>query len=160
MSVRIEASRRVAAPPSAVYGIIADYRDGHPRILPPRAFAWLRVEAGGTGAGTRIRFGLRVLGRMEEYEGEVIEPEPGRRLVEEYPARRSRTSFIVDPEDDGRASRVTFVTEAPSRGGLAGRLEQFLARRLLMPIYREELDRLAALAEGRATYDPVPSSPR
>ena len=34
---RITASRRVAAPASRVYDIIADYRDGHPSIL-PRAF--------------------------------------------------------------------------------------------------------------------------
>ena len=48
------AERTVPVPAAAVYALLADYRDGHPRILPP-AFSDLTVLRGGTGAGTVIR---------------------------------------------------------------------------------------------------------
>ncbi len=45
------AERTIPAPAAAVYALLADYRDGHPRILPP-AFSDLTVLQGGIGAGT------------------------------------------------------------------------------------------------------------
>jgi len=46
-------SSRVTAPAAVAYGIIADYRDGHPHILPAKYFRNLQVQAGGRGAATR-----------------------------------------------------------------------------------------------------------
>ena len=58
------AERTVPAPAAAVYALLADYRDGHPRILPP-AFSDLMVLQGGIGAGTIIRFSLKFAGRRQ-----------------------------------------------------------------------------------------------
>src|SRR5712672_1477568 len=80
--IRIEVSRDLAVPPQAAYRVIADYRAGHPRIIPPRAFRDLTVERGGVGAGTIIRFRMRIGGVEREYRATVTEPEPGRVLVE------------------------------------------------------------------------------
>ena len=77
----VSKSAEIGAPADRLYGIIADYRNGHPRILPP-AFTELTVEAGGVGAGTRIRVGMRMLGRVMTFPAEVSEPDPGRVLVE------------------------------------------------------------------------------
>lgn len=44
---RVKASAVIAAPAPVVYSIIADYRHGHPSILPPRYFDNLEVLAGG-----------------------------------------------------------------------------------------------------------------
>ena len=62
--LRVSAERTVPAPAAAVYALLADYRDGHPRILPP-AFSDLKVVRGGAGAGTEIRFALRLGGRSK-----------------------------------------------------------------------------------------------
>jgi hypothetical protein len=157
--IRLEASRRIEAPASTVYGLLADYHDAHRRVVSPRGFLWLRPERGGVGAGTEIRFAIRVLGRTEEYYGVVSEPEPGRVLLEDYPDRRAWTRFVVDPVAGG-AAKVTIETEAPGRGGVAGWLEGVIARRALLPLYRHELERLADIAEGRQLHEPVPLAKR
>src|SRR5215510_10711701 len=133
----VSRTAEIGAPADRLYGIIADYRNGHPRILPP-AFTGLTVEAGGVGAGTRIRVGMRVLGRVMTFPAEVSEPNPGRVLVERnFGDRPSVTTFTVDRLDPAR-SRVTISTELPARAGILGRLERFFTRRFLEPIYAAE----------------------
>jgi len=82
---RISATRRIAAPPEAVYAVFADYREAHPRILPPSFFVGLTVEEGGYGEGTVVLVKGRFAGRVRTLRGVVTEPEPGRLLVERYP---------------------------------------------------------------------------
>ena len=50
--LRIAVSSLIQAPAQQAYAIIADYRNGHPRILPRPYFVSLTVEQGGVGAGT------------------------------------------------------------------------------------------------------------
>ena len=140
---RISATAEIAAPPATVYRVFADYRQHHPRIL-PAAFSNFAVHQGGVGAGTRFTFDLRVLGRNRHYEGVASEPEPGRYLVEKYPADGSETSFLVEPS--GAGSRVTIATEFNGRSGLAGAIERWLIERILRPIYTDELERVANYA--------------
>ena len=45
-SVTVEARATVRAPADRVYELIADYRAGHPRIVPPKYFQNLVVERG------------------------------------------------------------------------------------------------------------------
>ena len=140
----VSRTARIDAPPDRIYGILRDYHHGHPSIL-PKAFRNLTVEQGGVGAGTKIRFDATVFGRTQQYVGVVSEPEPGRVLVERYTApSASATTFIVEPQDGGRAATVTFLTEMPGRGGVAGRIERWVMNRILQPIYAEELQNLAA----------------
>jgi hypothetical protein len=137
---RISASAEIAAAPASVYRVFADYRQHHPRILPD-AFSNFAVQEGGVGAGTRFTFDLRVLGRTRHYEGVAYEPEPGRYLVEKYPAEGSQTSFLVEPS--GTGSRVTITTEFEGRSGVAGAIERWMIERILRPIYTDELARVA-----------------
>src|ERR1051325_550535 len=89
----VSASMRIAAPPARLYGLLADYHTGHPSIL-PKQFSNLRVEVGGVGAGTVIRFDMTVFGRKQVFRGMVSEPEPGRILVERYDEpNTSETTF-------------------------------------------------------------------
>lgn len=147
-TISASASASIAAPAATVYGIIADYRAGHPAILPRKYFRNLAVEAGGTGAGTRIRFEMRVLGATRTVHGEVTEPEPGRRLVETYPDSGTRTTFLVEPAGDGRAAHVTISTRYEN-AGWPGWVEWLLVPGLLRRIYRAELANLAAVAQAR-----------
>jgi Polyketide cyclase / dehydrase and lipid transport len=155
----ISASRRIEALPAAIYSLIADYHDGHRRIVPPKIFRWLSVDKGGIGDGTEIRFAMRVFGSMRTARGIVTEPQPGRVLVESYPDTGDITTFIVEPTQDAGASSVTITTDLHVADGFSGRLQGFMAERFLRPLYLEELQRLADLAEGRQRHDPVPRQP-
>ena len=149
-SFEVEASARVEAPAEVVYRIIADYRDGHPHVLPKQYFEWLEVEQGGRGEGTVIRFQMRVLGQTRVLRAVVTEPEPGRVLVESDTGGAGPvTTFTVEPAGEG--SRVTFSTKLTSNGGPVGLLERFVLRRVLRRIYARELEQLERLAVERAS---------
>jgi hypothetical protein len=147
-SHRISATAIIAAPPSELYGIIADYREKHPRILPRPPFESLVVEEGGLGEGTVIQVNMRLLGRHQSFRATVTEPEPGRVLVETNDTGYV-TTFRVEPVGGGDRTAVTISTEAPHRG-LAGALESWLVGRLLRPVYRRELEQLAEVAGAAA----------
>ncbi|HLS47817.1 MAG TPA: SRPBCC family protein [Gemmatimonadales bacterium] len=140
----IHASALIHAPPREVYAIIADYRAGHPQILPRPPFVSLDVEQGGTGEGTVIRVRMRVLGKAQEFRATVSEPEPGRVLVESNDTGYV-TVFTVDPENDGRHSRVGITTTHPVKRGPLAALERWFTGRLLRPVYQRELALLESL---------------
>jgi hypothetical protein len=140
----------IPAPPAVVYRILADYRTGHPEILPLKSFFDFVVESGGYGAGTVIQFKMRLAGMTREIRGEVSEPEPGRLLVESYPDAGTVTSFEVQPRDGGGSS-VTIKTEWKS-AGIKGFFESLIVPRLLRRVYVEELKRLAQLASDRECF--------
>jgi len=146
--VSVGADAVVDAPPEVVYGLIADYRHGHPRIVPAEYFQDIVVERGGVGAGTAIRFKARLLGVTRLLRAEVTEPSPGSVLVETDPDTGVRTTFTVAARDGGRAAHVSIVTELPARG-LRGRLEAMFARRLLPKVYALELENIARVASRR-----------
>ncbi len=144
----ISASAVVPARRDVVYALIANYRDGHPRIL-PRQFSNLVVDEGGVGAGTVIRFQMRLLGRTKSFRAAITEPEPGRVLVEtDLDTNGAITTFTVDAGTAPADSRVTISTAIPRKKGVAGWLEEMLATMLLRPIYLDELANLARVATG------------
>lgn len=149
--LHVASAARIPAPAEAVYRLIADYRDGHPRILPARYFSDLHVESGGYGAGTVIRFRTRVGGLERAYHMVVSEPEPGHVLVEreaEPTAAQVETTFTVAPATDGRACDVTIATAMRTSGGVAGVLERWLSPQMLRRVYQAELRQLATVAES------------
>ncbi len=139
--IRIEVTADVGAPAADVYRMIADYHDGHTRIIPPRYFRNLRVIEGGYGEGTVIEFDMLVFGKTSHARARVSEPEPGRVLVETYPDTGWVTSFIVEPRG-ASSSRVTIRTDALVRGGLLGRLEGAFVRSFLSRVFPAELAQL------------------
>jgi hypothetical protein len=147
--IHVTSSAIVAAPRPIVYGIIADYRQGHPSILPAKYFQDLQVVEGGIGAGTRITFQMR-LGKLWRLHAHVTEPEPGRRLCEIYPDTGMVTTFTVDPEDAGATSRVTIATRY-TKPGLAGWLERWLVSGYLRAVFTAELRELDVQARARAS---------
>jgi len=146
-SIRVSAERVIAAPAARVYDLVADYRDGHPRILPPEYFGAISVERGGRGAGTRIRFEMKAFGKVNVGLAEVTEPVPGRELRETLDDGIV-TTFRVDPLDEG-TTRVTIETSY-DKPGLRGFLESILAPRFLRKVFVAELALLAREAT-RAT---------
>lgn len=141
----IEAERTIAATPEVAWDILADYRDGHRRIL-PREFRDYAVERGGTGAGTIITFAVRTGGVTRRFRPEVTAPEPGRVLRETDTLTGDTTTFTVTPVDGGRRANVRFTTEMAVRDGPLGAVERAVSRMLILPMYRRELANLDALA--------------
>ena len=145
----VSASALIHAAPEHVYALVADYRDGHTRIIPRPPFVSLEVEEGGTGSGTVIRVGIRMLGKVVHYRAVVTEPEPGRVLLETND-NGYETSFTVEPRADGRQAHVTIATRMPWRRGPVGALERWLMPRLLRPMFIRELALLDEVASGRS----------
>ena len=136
----------IAAPAVRVYAILADYREHHPRILPP-AFSDFAVEQGGVGAGTVIRFRVTLGGQTRAYRQRVDEPSPGRVLTETDLDSGSVTTFTVTPE--GQQSRVR-ITTTYETAGIRGLIERVLAPRMLRRLYADELTRLDRYAREQA----------
>lgn len=141
----------IAAHPTQVYAVIADYRLHHPRIVPPEYFPTLEVLEGGVGAGTRTRVEMRVLGTTRVFEQVITEPEPGRILLESDSDGLSTTRFTVDEGDTSQSTHVTITTELLARPGISGLLERLFTSVMLRRIYEMELARLAEyVAQQRA----------
>lgn len=148
MTFTVSQSSLIDASAAAVYRVIADYRNGHPRILPKQLTDLEVVEGSGVGAGTVITFRARVLGVVQRFRAVVSEPEPGRVLVEtNTEPTPSVTTFIVNPVGD--KTNVTITTQfETSRAGLLGILERFATERIIPPMYREELRNLERVARS------------
>lgn len=143
------ASGLILAPAQKVYNIIADYRNGHPRILPRPYFVSLNVEQGGYGQGTIIHFQMKIMGRTQSFHSRITEPKPGRVLVETDMNTGAATSFLVEPRKAGQQAFVTITTVVNVLNGIPGNLQGWLTAQLLRPIYKKELDQLAAVASEK-----------
>ena len=142
--IRASSSTVIAAPPRVVHGIVADYHRGHPSILPPKYFGAMVVEEGGIGAGTRIRFEMRTFAGTRTLHAVITEPEPGRRLVESYPADGMVTTFTFEPGPSGAGDTLMTIDTRYQRAGLRGWFERLLVPPFLRTVFRAELALLAA----------------
>lgn len=139
-----EVARTIPASSAKIYALVADYRVGHPSILPRPPFGELVVEEGGIGAGTVIRFELKLAGKWHTTRARITEPKPGMQLDESDLAGNFVTSYHFEPLSAAE-TRLTIRTVArPRAGGLAGWLERFFTPRMLKPVYERELDLLTA----------------
>ena len=141
--IAVSAEGTVEAPADTVYRYIADMREHHPRFLPP-AFSDFRVESGGVGAGTILRYKLTAGGRTREYRTKIAEPEPGRVLTESDTGSSLVTTTAVRPRGSG--SVVQISTAWDGAGGIGGLFERMFAPRVMRSIYADELRRLDAYA--------------
>ena len=151
MSTKIfSVSKIINSPTGTVYSIIVDYNDAHPKILPNPPFVSLEVVKGGVGAGTEMIVGMEMFRKVQTFRAVVTEPEPGRTLVETTDTGY-RTTFSVEPENDGKKSLVTFTTELVGNPGILKRLEFWLTGKLLRPVYKKELENLADASAKRTS---------
>lgn len=141
------------ARPQDIYATIADYHEGHPSILPKKNLYDLKVEQGGQGAGTIIRFKARAFGVEQSFHHRVSEPQPGRVLVEQdiEPGQNVTTTFTVTPLEDGKKAQVEICTTLDASPGFKGLVERLMMPLINPPIYRKELKLLEAVARQRAS---------
>jgi len=143
----LSASKPIPAPAHIVYNLIADYRNGHPRILPKPYFVSLEVKQGGYGAGTIINYQMQLIGRIQSFHSTITEPEPGYILVETDMNTGTVTTFTVEPRLNGQEAFVTITTSTNVPSGLLGKIQGWLTTQLLRPIYLKELDQLDTVAK-------------
>jgi hypothetical protein len=139
-----EASLVIDARPEELYAVVADYRVGHPAILPKQYFSDLIVEQGGQGAGTVIRGSVTVLGQEHPFHQLVSEPQPGHVLIETDLVTGQVTRFTFEPLNGSGLTRVTIASEFPASRGFVGLLERLTRPIVARDIYREELRQLAS----------------
>ena len=142
---KFSVSKLIRSPAKVVYSIIADYNNGHPMILPKPPFVSLEVEKGGTGAGTEMIVKIEMFGKIQSYRAVVSEPDPGQVLVETANTGYI-TTFTVEQSDNGKNSYVTFTTKLTENLGLMKKIEFWFTSKLLRPVYKKELDKLAEVA--------------
>lgn len=144
----VEETAVINASASHVYNIIADYQEGHQAILPRDYFDEMIVTKGGQGTGTEITVHMSVMGVKVTYQMLVTEPEPGHIIAEEDAEAGVRTTFTVDPLEDGTQCRVTIHTKVRVKSGLAGFIEKLMNPPVMRRIYREELANLEKVAQS------------
>jgi hypothetical protein len=148
--LRAQASADVAAAAPDAYRMIADYRAGHPRIIPSRYFRNLTVEQGGYGDGTVINYDMIAFGKTRRARARVTEPEPGRVLVETDLDMGAVTTFVVEPISAAK-SRVTIATDLPTHAGPLGWIERAVAGPFLNRAFVAELAQLDAELKADAS---------
>lgn len=156
--IYVRAEAVLDARPEDVYAAIADYRHGHPNIVPKESFFDLQVEQGGYGAGTVHSFKFKSLGVVKTFRQRVSEPEPGRVLVEQDidTPQNTTTTFTIIPVEEGQKAHVEISTTMNSTPGLAGVIERMVVPMINRRVYRKELKLLEAFArKGAAGFAPT-----
>ena len=158
--IHTQAEAVLNARPEAIYDAIADYKHGHPNIIPPERFSDLLVEEGGYGEGTIIRFKVKTFGAVLNMYQRVSEPEPGRVVVEQDidSPRNAITTFTVIPMENKQQARVIIATVMNLSPGLTGVVERLLIPRLNQSTYRKEFQLLEAFAQKQGTAAPSTAS--
>lgn len=107
---RIQESLVIPSRAEALYKIVADYKNSHWHILPKQYFTSLEVVKGGFGEGTVITFRMKAFGREQVFHQEILEPEPGRVLMEKDLNTDTATTFTFEPVDAGKMTYITLAT--------------------------------------------------
>jgi carbon monoxide dehydrogenase subunit G len=142
--VDVEVETEIARPRETVAGYLFDWRNDT---------AWIggisearRIDGGDFGVGVRVARVARFLGKRIEYVNEVVELDPGHRLVMRsvqgpFPMR---ITYEVDDADGGTRVRLRNEGDASRAYRLAGPL---LARAVRRATQRD-LDRLKRILES------------
>jgi hypothetical protein len=130
----------VRAPAERVKAGLADYEGARRRAMPEQ-FSDYRVEAGGSGAGTRVHWRFAATSkRVRDQLVEVTEPDAGT-LVERDTNSSMVTTWTVRPADAG-VTTVRVRTTWTGAGGIGGFFERTFAPRGLLRVYADLLTRL------------------
>ncbi|MBV9711877.1 MAG: hypothetical protein JO011_13315, partial [Ktedonobacteraceae bacterium] len=113
----------------------------------------LRVEEGGYGEGTVIRFKMKVLGVEQTFHQRISEPEPGHILVEQdvNSAQNVVTTFVVTPLENDQKTHVEISTKMNASSGLAGVVERIVVPIINPRLYQKELKLLEEIAQKRSS---------
>ncbi len=152
MPHEVTLSRRVSAPPSAVWEVLTDLHQAQRRLS--QVTALQVITDGPYAVGTRWRETRRMMGASDTQELVVVENDPLRRTVTEAvdASTTYRTTMLLESLDESAATLLTVTFEAtvkdPTRlQRLALQVVGPLGLKLTERSIRTELDDIAAAAE-------------
>jgi hypothetical protein len=130
----------VRAPAEQVVAALGDYEGARRRAMPEQ-FSDYRVEAGGSGAGTRVHWRFAATSkRVRDQLVDVSAPD-GQTLVERDANSSMVTTWTVLPADAG-ASTVRARTTWTGASGIGGFFERTFAPKGLRRAHTDLLTRL------------------
>lgn len=150
MEQRIEVSRNIAAPPSAVWRVLTALDEAPTTLRGVKAVE--RLDGTGYEVGTRWRETRVMFGQSATEEMQVAEVDPERRtvVVSESRGARYRTVFDLTPSAGGTDLSVEFSGESGPLGAfaqLAMTVFAPLAKRATRKALEQDLADIAAAAE-------------
>lgn len=152
MPHEVTLSRRISAPPSAVWEVLTDLDHAQRRLS--QVTALHVITDGPYAVGTRWRETRRMMGASDTQELVVVENDPLRRTVTEAvdDSTTYRTTLLLESLDESAATLLTATFQAtvrdPSRlQRLALQVVGPLGLKLTERSIRTELDDIAAAAE-------------
>ncbi len=144
--VRARTARTIGAPAEKVRAALADYETVRPSILTEQ-YRDYRVETGGKGAGSRVRWVLQATkSRQRDQLVEVSVPAEDR-IVESDTNSSMVTTWTVTPEGPD-SSEVSVETTWNGAGGIGGFFERTFAPRGLARIHDGVLAKLDGVVRG------------
>ena len=130
----------VRGPAEQVLAALGDYEGARRRAMPEQ-FSDYRVEAGGTGAGTRVHWRFAATSkRVRDQLVEVSRPDE-QTLVEKDANSSMVTTWTVVPADAG-VSTVRARTTWTGASGIGGFFERTFAPKGLQRVHTDLLTRL------------------
>jgi hypothetical protein len=130
----------VRAPAERVKAALGDYEGARRRAMPEQ-FSDYRVEAGGSGAGTRVHWRFAATAkRVRDQLIDVTEPSADT-LVERDTNSSMVTTWTVSPADAG-VTTVRVRTTWTGASGVGGFFERTFAPKGLRRVYADLLTRL------------------
>jgi len=147
--ISVETTRQIPVEAARVFTSIADFKTHRPQWLLP-AYSELQVEQGGIGAGTIVRYRLKVGPRERAYRMQIAEPKPGVMLTEQDATSSLLTTWTVSP--NGTGCTVAVASQWNGAGGIGGFFERLFAPRGLRRLYDEQLARLASYAADHSDH--------
>jgi hypothetical protein len=142
-SFTVSVTHPIPAAAATVYALLADYKVGHPSILPKPYFQRLVVNKGGIGAGTIFTAEMKVMGSKQSLTMEVTEPAPGKHLRETNHQDGMVTDFLLEPQGDGKHCLLTIKTTGKFSKGIKGLIERLFSPGFMRKLYKMELDLIA-----------------
>ena len=145
--MRIEESIVIKRPPEDVFAFFVDRRNDSRWMEAVEVSEWIDGE-GPTALGRRGRIVMHTP-RLTEYEDEVTEYEPGRRVGHRMVSDSMVmfTACYADPVPGGTKATVVFEPERLP-GGPFGKLAAPFVARTVRRNYRADLARLKQILEG------------
>ena len=146
---RITRVRDVAAPPSAVWAVLADFESIAEWAPIVDHSSMMTDETGGVGAARRVQAGrVAVVERVVAWEPELLLAYS----LEGLPpiVGRVTNTWLMRPVDsEGDTTRVTLITEIDPAPGLLGKVVALAASRRLAQASRAMLTAIADTVENR-----------